>query len=71
MYLKTACNPLVYVTASIPQPCVLSRFEEMEKEGYGEMTQTAVFAGCFWGVEAAFGQLEGVLKTSSGFTGGR
>ena len=34
-------------------------------------SETAVFAaGCFWGVEAAFGQLEGVLKTSSGFTGG-
>ncbi|HLD41075.1 MAG TPA: bifunctional methionine sulfoxide reductase B/A protein [Candidatus Omnitrophota bacterium] len=34
-------------------------------------TETAVFgAGCFWGVEAAFGQLKGVVNTTAGFTGG-
>jgi len=34
-------------------------------------TETAFFgAGCFWGVEAAFGQLKGVVNTTAGFTGG-
>lgn len=35
-------------------------------------THRAMFgAGCFWGVELAFGQIEGVLTTEVGFAGGQ
>jgi peptide-methionine (S)-S-oxide reductase len=35
-------------------------------------TETATFgAGCFWGVEAAFSRVPGVIEAVSGYSGGR
>ncbi|GAB4091695.1 peptide-methionine (S)-S-oxide reductase [Flaviaesturariibacter terrae] len=43
-----------------------------DSETTAERTDTATFAtGCFWCTEAIFEQLNGVLKVTSGYSGGR
>jgi peptide-methionine (S)-S-oxide reductase len=50
-------------------PTVVTDFDESAPSG--DETETATFAlGCFWGPDAAFGAITGVVRTRVGYAGG-
>ncbi len=50
---------------------VALKFLAIEKPKKEKLEKAIFGAGCFWGVEAAFAQVKGVVKTRVGFTGGK
>lgn len=50
---------------------VALKFFPATKEGRGRLEKATFAAGCFWGVEAAFREVKGVINTSAGFMGGK
>lgn len=61
----TVCNARVGVPALVPPPAV----DAPRAASAGQ--QTAVIAGgCFWGIQAVFQHVKGVLRATSGYSGG-
>jgi len=61
----TACGTATASVTAIPDPILDAPLTSARGE------QTAVLAGgCFWGVEAVFEHVKGVIKVTSGYSGG-
>jgi peptide-methionine (S)-S-oxide reductase len=64
MFLN-ACSAANASAVAVPNPKIDAQLATSKGE------QTAVFAGgCFWGVEAVFDRVKGVVKAESGYAGG-
>ncbi len=49
---------------------VAIKFKKIVRAKHEDLAKAIFAAGCFWGVEAAFSQVKGVVSATSGYTGG-
>ena len=65
LFAGIACNAGNAATTAVPAPAADAALASTKGE------QTAVIAGgCFWGIQAVFQHVKGVIKATSGYSGG-
>lgn len=71
LFAVSACDPEREV-GTMAMPDTTDNTEHTPVHHRSDELETATFAaGCFWGVEATFRQLNGVTATAVGYTGGQ
>jgi peptide-methionine (S)-S-oxide reductase len=61
----TACNAKASSSAAVPAPAV-----DSPRESSPGRQSAVVSGGCFWGIQAVFQHVKGVIKATSGYAGG-
>ena len=61
----TACNAKVNPAAAVPPPAV-----DAPRASVSTRETAVVSGGCFWGVQAVFQHVKGVISATSGYSGG-
>ena len=65
LFVATACNAKANPAAAVPAP------EYDAPRASASSQQTAVLSGgCFWGIQAVFQHVKGVISATSGYSGG-
>ena len=68
---RAVANTIIRSDRNEPQPVSVKKPVMHNEKGQTNKMELATFgAGCFWGVEATFRQLEGVTETAVGYMGG-
>ena len=71
LMVRSHSAPTIAAGATVPNPTVDEPIASRESQAPRPAKETMVVAGgCFWGVQAVYAQVRGVLSATSGYAGG-
>ncbi|MGB9196002.1 MAG: peptide-methionine (S)-S-oxide reductase MsrA [Terriglobales bacterium] len=65
LFVTSACNAKAGLATPLPAPVV-----DAERAATASQQTAVVAGGCFWGIQAVFQHVKGVISATSGYSGG-